>query len=194
MQFKTDKRSVKTRKAIKIAFLKLAKTHDISQINITELTAIANINRNSFYTHYKTVGNILDDINQEILSCIDGLITKNSFNYKTFNPYPIISEFSKIVQNNKYISEYLLFSNSSTDLVRKLKDCIYDKFYNLYLDSTESPDPAMQYIIAYLIAGVFEMYHVWFKNEKSTPIDVVATQISHFVVNGLRTLNLEQVY
>ena len=54
MDFKNDKRSVKTRRAIKIAFLKLLRTHDISEVNITEITRNAGINRNSFYTHYKT--------------------------------------------------------------------------------------------------------------------------------------------
>lgn len=185
MQFKKDKRSVKTRKAIKIAFLKLVKTTEINQITITELTEIAGINRNSFYTHYKSVENILDDINEEILEYLEGLFQKHSFKYPNFNPYPVMCEISKLVVSYKYISEYLLFSKSSTNLVRKLKDRICDRFYEIYCEDYGHDQPHIRYILAYLIAGTFEIYHAWYRNEKHPDIEEITKQISSFIQSGV---------
>ena len=178
MDFKNDKRSVKTRRAIKIAFLKLLRTHDISEVNITEITRNAGINRNSFYTHYKNVNNILDDINND------------SYEKITVDPHPVIADFSKVVVNNKYITEYLLFSKSSTDLVRKLKDIICDRFYDSYIKAVSSPNPITRYVIAYIISGVFEMYHLWYRTEKSIPIETVTEKVSKFILKGVSSITL----
>ena len=190
MDFKNDKRSVKTRRAIKIAFLKLLRTHDISEVNITEITRNAGINRNSFYTHYKNVNNILDDINNEICSHMETILERYSYEKITVDPHPVIADFSKVVVNNKYITEYLLFSKSSTDLVRKLKDIICDRFYDSYIKAVSSPNPITRYVIAYIISGVFEMYHLWYRTEKSIPIETVTEKVSKFILKGVSSITL----
>lgn len=184
MQFKNDKRSLKTRKAIKYAFLKLLKTRDIAQVNITEITKLAGINRNSFYTHYKNINNILDDINNEIYSYMEEILVKFTYARMSVDPYPIIHEFSRIVINNKYITEYLLFSKSSTELVRKLKDSICDTFYANYLKENPA-NPQVYCLSSFIIAGVFEMYHSWFRSGKELPLEEVSKIISQFILRGL---------
>ena len=186
MQFKTDKRSIKTRKAIKLAFLTLVKNTDINEISITELTNHANINRNSFYTHYKSIENILDDINEEILDYLEYVLNKHSFKFFGYDPYPVLQEFSNLVVTNGYISEYLLFSKSSNNLVRKLKDRACDRFYEIYIKECGTDKPYVKYVLAYIIAGAFEIYHVWFKNNKDIDIDEITKQIASFVSLGLK--------
>ena len=185
MQFKNDKRSLKTRKAIKIAFLKLLKTNDISEVNITEITKTAGINRNSFYTHYKNVNNILDDINNEIYTYMEETLEKYSYLNVSVDPYPIISDFSKIIVNTNYITQYLLFSKSSTELARKLKDSICDRFYNSYVKEVPHGNPYIRYYIAFIISGVFDMYYVWFRNNKDVSLDELSRKISRFILMGL---------
>ena len=189
MQFKNDKRSLKTRKAIKYAFLKLLKTHEVSEINITEIATIAGINRNSFYTHYKSIGNILDDINNEIYSYIEEVLVKFTYEKMALDPYPIICEFSRVVINNKYITEYLLFAKSSTALVRKLKDSICDRFNESYVNDTQDNSPYVKYISSFVISGVFEMYHVWFRNGKDLPLDDISKLVSRIILSGISSLN-----
>ena len=184
MQFKTDKRSLKTRKAIKLAFFKLLKCKDVSDINITEITKSAGINRNSFYTHYKSVGNILDDINNDISSFIEGIFEKYPYSIMTTNPHPVITEFSKMLLSNNFIAEYLIFSKSSNELVRKLKNSICEKFYQTYLKSVSEEDLTVKFIIAYIISGVFEMYYVWFTEGKKTPLNEVEKRISKLILTG----------
>ena len=108
-QFKTDKRSIRTRKAIKFALCKMVKTHELSDISITDIAKMAGINRNSFYTHYKNIYNILDDINNDILVFTEGIIKKHTYAAFTEDPYPVMCEFSNAIANNKYFSEYLLY-------------------------------------------------------------------------------------
>ena len=188
MQFKTDKRSVKTRKAIKLSFFKILKTKDISEINITEITNAANINRNSFYTHYKNINNILDDINNDICNYVGKILEKHPYNEMINNPYIIINEFSKVISNNNYIAEYLIFSKSSNKLARKLKNGICDKFYQSYLNSVDRADPMARYMIAYVISGVFEMYYVWFIEGKMLSLEEIGKHVSKLILAGTSSL------
>ena len=188
MQFKTDKRSIKTRKAIKLAFLKILKNKDISEINITEITNSANINRNSFYTHYKNINNILDDINLDICNYVGRILEKYPYNDMISNPYLIINEISKVVANNNYIAEYLIFSKSSNKLVRKLKNSICDKFYQSYLNTVDRADPMARYMIGYVISGAFEIYYVWFMEGKMLSLEEIGKQISKLILAGTSSL------
>ena len=188
MQFKNDKRSLKTRKAIKFAFLKLLRTRNISEINITMIAKNADINRNSFYTHYKNVSNILDDINNDINMDMEEILVKYSYSQITVDPYPIISEFSKVVVSNKFITQYLVFSKSSTELARNLKDNICDRFYAAYLKETTNANPYIRYVMAFIISSIFEMYYTWIRNGNDLSLDDLSKKMSKLILDGLSSI------
>lgn len=184
-QFKQDKRSVRTRKLIKLALLKLVRTKDIEDISITELTALAGINRNSFYTHYSNVYNILDDINCDIVSTIDSIVSK--YTYRSFreDPYPLLRDFSDAITGNKYFTEYLIFSGSSGELIKKLKEMLCERFYNIYVDERGNSNPHVKYMLAFLVGGVFDIYQMWFTSEKDVPIDDITKKTADLLKRGI---------
>ena len=54
MERKTDLRIIKTKKAIKTAFLNLLKENKYHNITISAISETALINRKTFYAHYET--------------------------------------------------------------------------------------------------------------------------------------------
>ena len=56
---KEDKRSVKSRNAIKNAFKEIVLTQDMSRIVIKELAEKADVNRKTFYLHYTDINDVL---------------------------------------------------------------------------------------------------------------------------------------
>ena len=69
-----DRRVIRTKKAIRSALFKLMESKDISSITISELTALANVNRRTFYTHYSNITDILDETEAEIVEALQQLI------------------------------------------------------------------------------------------------------------------------
>ncbi|MDY4676949.1 MAG: TetR/AcrR family transcriptional regulator [Candidatus Borkfalkiaceae bacterium] len=185
MQFKQDKRSIKTRRQIKLALLKLVRTKDIEDISITELTAMAGINRNSFYTHYNSVYNILDDLNADIVTTIDDIVSK--YTYKEFreDPYPLLHDFSEVIVNNKYFTEYLLFSGSSGELIKKLKETLCERFYKIYVTERGNNHPYVKYMLSFLVGGVFDLYQMWFSNDKDVSIDELTRMTADLLKRGI---------
>lgn len=64
-----DRRSAKTKQAIKQAFLDLTKEKPINKITIAELSQQADIGRGTFYTHYEDIYDLRSKIIEESI-CI----------------------------------------------------------------------------------------------------------------------------
>ena len=67
---KQDKRSVRTCAAIESALLRLLGDSDINEITIKRLCEEADVNRTTFYLHYTSVFDVLENIREEIITRI----------------------------------------------------------------------------------------------------------------------------
>ena len=77
MEKKTDLRIVKTKKAIKTAFLNLLKKNDYHNITISAISEAALINRKTFYAHYETKDELYNDVINDALKVLSPLNTLN---------------------------------------------------------------------------------------------------------------------
>ena len=62
---KTDRRIEHTRHSIKTAFLSLLQTKAFRQISVKELCEKAEINRATFYAHYTSLPDLMEEIEYE---------------------------------------------------------------------------------------------------------------------------------
>ena len=69
----TDKRVVRTKKAIRSALFRIMENKDIADITISELTAEANVNRRTFYTHYRNITDILTEVETDFVTALKQL-------------------------------------------------------------------------------------------------------------------------
>lgn len=190
-EFKQDKRSTKTRRVIKLAFLKLVRNKNIDDINVTELTTLAGVNRNSFYTHYATLSNVLDDLNADVVETIDQIINKHQYAEFREDPYPLMHDFSKAIAENRYFTEYLLFSRSSGDIIAKLKTKLCSRFHEIYATEHGDDTPYSKYMVAFMVGGVIDIYCEWFSNDKDLPLSDLtkkAAEVLKHCIAGMREI------
>lgn len=75
---KQDLRVVKTKRAIKEAFLSLITEKPVQKITVTELSSKAEISKGTFYLHYVDIFNLYNELVDETVAKIAG----------SFDPYP----------------------------------------------------------------------------------------------------------
>lgn len=182
---KTDKRSIRTRSLIKKAVIILLKKKRPNEIAVTEVTKLAVISRNSFYTHYTSITDVLDDIFNDVLNNFDIVLSK--YNYSEFekNPYPCLKEISIPLIENSAFSEFVIFSKSSNLFVQGIIDSLTDKFYNKYLENRGSAHANVQYLVNFLVAGSINFVYKWFRDGKKVPFDQVLIDISQLITKGI---------
>ena len=74
----TDRRVVRTRKAIREAFFKLMENQDYHKITIASVAREADIDRKTFYLHYRSVSDLVDEVIRDeaqkiVASCREAL-------------------------------------------------------------------------------------------------------------------------
>ena len=65
MARETDIRVVKTKRAIREAVIELMRDHDPREITVREVADAAYINRRTFFAHYDSVSQVVDEVVEE---------------------------------------------------------------------------------------------------------------------------------
>ena len=70
-----DRRVRKTRRQLKECLTRLLKEKKIQDITVRELAEMADINRGTFYLHYKDVFDLMDQIKNELIEEVESVLT-----------------------------------------------------------------------------------------------------------------------
>ena len=185
---KVDKRSLRTRTVIKRAVAVLLKKKRPDEIAVTEITKIALISRNSFYTHYNSVSDVLNDIFLDITETFDQILVKYDYSEFENNPYPCLKEISVPLFTNTAFAEYVIFSKNSNVFVQNIVDALTDRFYNLYLQNRGTANARIPYMVDFLVSGSIQFVYKWFKDGKTVPFDDVLKDVSALITEGIKTI------
>lgn len=117
---KTDRRTLYTLKIIKDTFLELVKQESYAKVTVTELCRKADITRSTFYLHYNSITDVLNEVLDDALLLSQtqtiNLTNQNfSFNYLKKNE-SLIPACQRIGNSEKYqsllmdpdLSEYII--------------------------------------------------------------------------------------
>ena len=72
-QSSTDRRVRKTKKQLRLALMELLAEKSAKSISVRELTERADINRGTFYIHYRDVGDLLQRLEDEMADRLTAL-------------------------------------------------------------------------------------------------------------------------
>ena len=80
MRTKVDRRVRKTRKQLRTCLATLLMKKKIQDITVTELTDLADLNRGTFYLHYKDVYDLLESLEEQMFIQFNTILRiSNSF-------------------------------------------------------------------------------------------------------------------
>lgn len=75
---KQDRRSRRTRHRLSEALMELLAKKPISSITVTELTELADVNRATFYSHYRDVHDMIDQLKYDGYQVMQAVVDKHS--------------------------------------------------------------------------------------------------------------------
>ena len=75
----SDKRVIRTKKAIREAFLKLLSERDLNDITVKSLAENAGINRKTFYNYYTGIYQIIEELQNDLVNKIESAFAEVDF-------------------------------------------------------------------------------------------------------------------
>lgn len=119
MNIKIDKRSQRTREALKKTLAQMMIKQNINDITIKNLVVLANINRSTFYLHYTDIFDLLQEMENDIISQIQ----------KVLDSYPSLSR----AQSYSFVTDLISVFEANRDSLKALMGYHGDAFlYNVW--------------------------------------------------------------
>lgn len=180
----TDLRIVKTRTNIKNSLIDLLAEKNVSKITVTELAEKAMINRKTFYRHYNTVQDVVDDINYDIINDVishakksdrDGNNLVNQLNFIGLSIVENKEQINKILKN----SPEVFGSGRSVELLKRFIEVSIRPVLNF------KNETKLKYLVEFVVSGFISVYARWFNDGCAESSEKLADAVNEFVLGAL---------
>ena len=157
-----DRRILKTKKAIRTAFLRLLQEKEVNKIAVSELSELADLGRGTFYLYYKDIYDLMNQMEKEILEDIGVLFDQALLGEAPSDFSRFMEDTLKYIEENKEVFLLLLSEKGSVSFLERLKaffrikELEERKRYNQSIDTEFD-----QYEVTFLISGVVGVIQDW---------------------------------
>lgn len=169
-----DRRVRKTEQAVQAAFAKLLSEKDIKDVTIKELCEEADINKSTFYLHYKDIYDCADSFMNYVVDKTIKVIEPYDFTELVNRLPEIMEEIMLIFKQNKDLYVPFLNSPRHSLALYKIKQLTIEKLLKKN-SSNEMPIIIRRSIISFIVCGIFGVLEQNKFDEITTDVTSVLT-------------------
>ena len=187
-----DRRVRKTRRQLRECLITLLKEKKVQDITVRELTDMADLNRGTFYLHYKDVFDLLEKTEAELQEDFNQLVCKHDAVDLKQRPSVIFNEVYSLVYDNADLIEILLGENGDLNFVNRLKQLIREKCLKDWMEVFRSGNAAaFDAFFSFIVSGCIGLVQYWLQTGlKETP-EQMAKLTEHIITKGIGVLEID---
>jgi len=185
---KTDRRVTKTKKAIRNALAELLLQKELHEITIKDIAETADINRKTFYAHYAGVYQVVDEIENDIVSEFSALLRDMDLNHCIHHPNDVFEKLTDVINGNIEFYGNLMRMNKNTSLVSKIVQEMKESLKHSFADQIRIDQFTMDAISNFIISGMLAVFQHWFNSDRKQSLDELSRTISVIAMLGVNGL------
>ncbi|WIV19398.1 TetR/AcrR family transcriptional regulator [Paenibacillus polygoni] len=176
---KGNRRVVYTKKAIKDSILTLLEEKEIHQITVTDICKRADVNRGTFYAHYKDPHDLLQTMEDELFHKIVKYIDETPVNEYSDS---LLLNVLELISENRALCKILFCRQRDNKLLDKL--IVIASKADLEQISEEFSKSYSHYYMRYIVCGCIAIVQTWLENDlPESPSEIVK------IINSVSTIN-----
>lgn len=184
-----DRRVRKTRALLRQGLTQLMKTKRVKDITVRELADLVDINRGTFYIHYKDIYDMVEQIENDMFAEFNELVNAHSIEELSNDEIPIVVELYKYMAKNADMCTALLGPNGDPLFVDRMKNLVRIKCLQEYMKiyhTGETND--FDYYYSFMVSGCLGLFKEWlFKGMPETP-EQMSVLTGRIIADGLKNL------
>jgi hypothetical protein len=160
-----------------------------NKITVTELTELADVNRSTFYLYYKDIYDMIEKIENEMLSEFmkaiqDKAITEGGYD----NVLSFMIFVFEFVRENADMCQILFSHDGDNAFLNKFKDAILEAQPPVmnHLTGIES-----RYFMPFAISGCIGAIQQWFEDDMNVPPEEIAVFVIELITKGVKSLSIQ---
>ena len=180
-----DRRIRKTKQLLRQSFASLLAEKPLEDITVKELTERADINRGTFYCHYKDIYDLKDQIERELFDEFVAVIDGYGVDNLRRKLQPVMVDVFRFLQRNRefsmvlsaYKTDNLFFAWVRSEIFRRgLSE--WQRIYGFQASLQ------WDYYLDFVVAGCVTMLQSWIKREMRETPEEMGTLAARFILYG----------
>ena len=172
---KVDRRVRKTKRQLRLALTKLLQEKPIKDITVREIADMVDINRGTFYLHYKDVYDMLEQVEAEMFEEFNQILNAQPSIVNAENPYPILNDIFHFFINYSDMAIALLGPNGDHAFVNRLKAIVKDKCFQEITAAYEGAhSERFEYFYEFIVYGCIGLFQRWLETGMKEPPEEMA--------------------
>ena len=190
MNTKGKNRSVqRTQALLKDGLTELMQTKPVQNITVRELTDHINLNRGTFYLHYRDIQNLLEHLENDILDEFIEITNAHQPQDMKGKPFPQICDLYKFLEKNSDFVKLVLVNNQEQNFMNRIKEIIRERCVNDWDEIFANADPKLSEIYSsYVLSGCIGIIENWIRNGTRQSPEELARYTEDIMLNGLNIL------
>lgn len=189
MEIKEDRRIRKTRNMLKSSLAELMKEKDFKDITVKDIAERADINRGTFYLHYKDTYDLLEKVEDEIILEFQAMIDMYRPKTTITTLLPILEPIVDYIIKNETICFSLFESQSNSNFLYKFQkliskngaEFIPEKFPNYNKDIYD-------YYITFISFGIWGQIRHWSETNFKLPKKDLVAMVDKIITSAANSV------
>ena len=181
---KSESKYFNTATKMDFALISLLKEKPLEYITVSEVCETAGVNRSTFYLHYETICDLLDETTRYLIDDFRSCFQTDMVDLTVCNPNELVyicekylTPYLTYIKNHRDVFSTALFHNKTLgfeDVYKRL----FDNIFNPILDRFHYPVNHRQYVMMYYLNGINAIVLEWLKNGCDKSIAEISEIIS----------------
>lgn len=180
-----DRRVRRTRKRLQAALAALLQEKDLKDITVRELTELADVNRGTFYTHYKDLYDMREQMERELFQQLTEVLSAYDAENTQGSLRPILTAVFRFILENRELFATIL-GGGEPSFFSRLQKLIYDMYlreWNGFYDLGSVS--GTNYYLEFVVAGVVGLVRAWAQGGMAESAEDMAALAEQMIVSGL---------
>ncbi|WP_368490984.1 TetR/AcrR family transcriptional regulator [Clostridium sp. BJN0013] len=185
-----DRRIRRTEKLIKQGLCEMIKKKSLKDITVKDITDVADLNRRTFYLHYKDIYDLLEQIEKNLIKEFKELLENCHPIMFHDSAYRCVEVLLQHVYDNLNLLKVIVTNN--TNILDKLMNIAISYALNSSSDIYKDDDENVKYAFVFIIFGTIGIVKKWIDDGTNISPHQMSIMINDFIAHGLTSIRLKK--
>ncbi len=184
-----DRRIRKTKSQLRQGLTELLEEKSVKDITVRELSERIDINRGTFYLHYKDIYDMVEQIQTEMFKDFHSVLDKHTTKSLNGKPLPMLIDVFLFVAENSDMCKVLISKNGDVAFLNQLKDLVKNRCLNDWIEifNTEKSQN-FEHFYSFIVAGCIGLLQSWLESGLKESPEQMASLAEQMIMTGIKVI------
>ena len=171
---KTYRNFTRSEKAIIRAYVELMQVKSVSKITVTDIVNTADLNRSTFYAHFKSSEDVLEKIHSDIIAEIIDTMSRDDYRNLLTDPHPVLKRILNFIRRDEEMYKMLLNTEGASKFLKRLEKTVIEQYLSDETIFSQIKDKdEFEMNLRIFIGGFVSVLQDWASDDIQMPLERV---------------------